>query len=110
MSLRPSRRRSNVATMHELRRICVIGYEGIQALDLVGPSDAFTSARVEAADGTASCPYEVVVIGLTSKSFTAESGVTFKPTCTLEDAPALDTLIIPGGCGMRTAAVSVPVA
>jgi len=66
------------------------------ALDLVGPIDAFSNAFVEDSKGqTASC-YEVVIIGLTSRPFTSESGVVFKPHKTITNAPALDTLIIPG--------------
>jgi hypothetical protein len=36
--------------MGEPRKIGLIGYGGVQALDLVGPSDAFASARIEGED------------------------------------------------------------
>ena len=45
--------------------------------------------------------YETVVLGLTKKPFTADSGIVFHPHRTLADAPLLDTLIVPGGSGLR---------
>ncbi|HEU4887363.1 MAG TPA: GlxA family transcriptional regulator [Thermoanaerobaculia bacterium] len=77
-------------------RIGVLGYEDVTALDIVGPSEAFASATVD--DQRA---YEVVILGLTKKTFTAESGVVFKPHRSLDGKVDLDTLIIPGGCGLR---------
>jgi transcriptional regulator GlxA family with amidase domain len=45
--------------------------------------------------------YEMVVIAPSSQPFVAESGVIFKPQRTFKNAPLLDTLIIPGGSGLR---------
>jgi len=82
-------------------RVGLIGYDGVQALDLVGPSDAFSITSIADESGTPRPGYEVIVLGLTAKSFRAESGVLFQPHCLLRNAPALDTLIIPGGIGAR---------
>ena len=69
------------------------------ALDVVGPFDAFSSVCIEDRDTLNG--YEVVIIGLSAKSFVAETGIVFKPHKTISNAPALDTLIIPGGKGLR---------
>ena len=90
-------------------RIGLVGYEGIQALDLIGPSDAFTVARTGGDNGQSQLAYEVVVLGLTKKPFRAESGVLFHPHTTLSQAPSLDTLIIPGGKGSRVAGICEPI-
>src|SRR5205085_5722295 len=82
-------------------RVGLIGYDRVQALDLIGPSDAFTIAVAEDEMGKLRPCYEVIVIGLTGKPFRAESGVVFQPQTSLRNAPALDTLIIPGGRGAR---------
>ena len=82
-------------------RVGFIGYEQANALDLVGPAEAFASAFRENGKGKLEHCYEVFIIGLTKRSFVAESGIVFQPTTTLEAAPKLDTLIIPGGCGLR---------
>ena len=63
--------------------------------------DAFTSAAVEEGKSQTTSCYEVVIIGLTRQPFVSESGVVFKPHKTIANAPALDTLIIPGGRGLR---------
>src|SRR5215475_844128 len=85
------------------RRIGFLGYEGLQALDLVGPSDAFTSDALRAPeyaiDGEP--PYEVVIIGLRTKCFAAGSGLEFRARHLVPTNLRLDTLIIPGGSGLR---------
>ena len=78
------------------RRIGLLVFDGITALDLVGPADAFASARIEDRG-----VYEIVTLGLTRRACVAESKITFQPQTTLEDAPPLDTLIVPGGSGLR---------
>ena len=83
------------------RRVAFLGFDGVMALDMVGPADAFASAFVEDDDGRPMACYEVVVIGLKKGPFVAQSGVVFKPTATLETARDIDTLIIPGGPGLR---------
>src|SRR6266403_3130860 len=82
-------------------RVGLIGYDGVQALDIIGPSDAFTIAEIESDNGQRRPCYEVSVIGITNKPFRAESVIYFQPHTTLRNAPTLDTLIIPGGRGAR---------
>ena len=82
-------------------RVGLIGYDGVQALDVIGPSDAFSIAAAEDEMGKPRPCYEVIVIGLTGKPFRAESGVVFQPQTSLRNAPSIDTLIIPGGRGAR---------
>lgn len=82
-------------------RIGFLGYEQANALDLVGPAEAFASAFRDNGKGKLERCYEVSIIGLTKRSFATESGIVFQPTATIENAPKLDTLIIPGGCGLR---------
>lgn len=91
-------------------RVGLVGYDGIQGLDLIGPSDAFTIAKTSVENGQSQPGYEVVVLGLTNKPFRAESGVLLHPHTTLAQAPSLDTLIIPGGKGTRVPDINAPVA
>jgi len=93
-----------MSTSPRSRRIGFLGYPRITALDLVGPLDVFATANdlIEAKFTGRSRPaYELVVLGLSKRAFAAESGVTFLPQVSLAKAPALDTLIVPGGCGLR---------
>jgi transcriptional regulator GlxA family with amidase domain len=92
------------------RRIGILGYDGVTALDIVGPADVFASANgmcPATPDGPA---YEIVLIGLNGKAFTSDSNLILRPARTFQNAPSLDTLIIPGGHGLRDASVNARVA
>jgi transcriptional regulator GlxA family with amidase domain len=88
----------------------LLGFDGVMALDLVGPIDAFTSAAVEEPGGGPRPGYEVVIVGLSKRPFTSESGIVFKPQVTLQRVLPLDTLIIPGGVGLRNRRTQATVA
>lgn len=91
-------------------RIGFLGYQQVNALDVAGPAEAFASAMRDNGRGKLVRCYEVSIIGLTRRSFTAESGIVFQPTITIDTAPQFDTLIIPGGCGLRLPEVNCKVA
>src|SRR3977135_399057 len=82
-------------------RVGLLGYEQAHALDRAGPGEAFPSAFRDGGKGKPERCYEVVIIGLTKRPFATESGLVFQPATTLEAAPKLDTLIVPGGRGPR---------
>lgn len=86
------------------RLIGFVGFDGLAALDLIGPLDAFTHAAGAAER------YQCRVYGLSRRAFACESGMEFKPHGLLSDAPALDTVIVPGGAGLRDPAINRPVA
>ena len=87
-------------------RIGILGYDGMQALDLVGPADAFAAALADADGGTPERLYDVSIIGLTGRRLVCEGGMVIQADVTIEKAPRLDTLIIPGGAGLRVPAAS----
>src|SRR4051812_29900721 len=91
-------------------RVGLIGFEQANALDLAGPTEAFASAFRDNGKGKRERCYEIVIIGLTNRSFVTESGLVFLPATTLEKAPKLDTLIVPGGAGLRRPEVNRKVA
>jgi transcriptional regulator GlxA family with amidase domain len=83
------------------KRIGLLGFDGVTASHLTGAADAFAAAALS--DGFGSCIpcYEVWTIGLTAERFQAESGMIFHAQKSLRTAPPLDTIIIPGGKGLR---------
>lgn len=87
--------------MSTRKRIGFLVYDGITALDLIGPAEAFACASVPGSRGERRAAYEVVTIGLDRRACASESGVTLVPSATLATAPSLDTLIVPGGSGLR---------
>lgn len=84
--------------MSTKRRIGFLVFDGITALDLAGPLDAFATPTV---DGTTKPVYDLVTLGLGRKACTAESGMSIRPSAALADAPPLDTIVVPGGHGLR---------
>jgi transcriptional regulator GlxA family with amidase domain len=93
------------------RRIGFLGFDGVQALDLFGPADAFASdvflsRRLDGEPQSHWPPYEIVTIGLTSRRFTASSGITVNADLSVKTRVDLDTLIIPGGEGLRRPGVA----
>ncbi len=54
--------------------------------------------------------YAPMVIGLTPAPFTAESGLRLMPETTLAKAPPLDTIVVPGGPGLREPETNAAVA
>jgi transcriptional regulator GlxA family with amidase domain len=91
------------------RRIGFLGFDGVQALDLIGPADAFASDAFGGAstgDSSESPPYEIVIVGLQGSRFTTSSGITMRADATVPTRVQLDTLIIPGGAGLRRPGVA----
>lgn len=80
------------------RTIGLLSYDDMQALDLTGPLDVFGAANA-LAPGIP--PYGLQVIGVHPGTVRAENGLAVLPACSIEDAPSLDTLLIPGGVGSR---------
>jgi transcriptional regulator GlxA family with amidase domain len=86
------------------KRIGIVGFDGVVSIDISGPADAFAVANEEQCDPKPA--YEVVLISPSSKLFTSGSGLVFKPQRTFRNTPSLDTLIVPGGPGLRKAATN----
>lgn len=82
------------------KRIGFVGFDGVEALDLTAPLEAFRFA--DGADWKAPpIRYETLVIGLTRGLVSAESGLRIQPEMSLDQAPDLDTIVVPGGAGLR---------
>jgi len=83
------------------KQIVMVGYEEIMGLDLVGPLEAFGTALVNTSTGKLEAPYRVTVAALGAKTFRSEFGLIFTATKYLSEIREADTLLVPGGCGMR---------
>ncbi len=92
------------------KRIGLIGFDGVVAIDLANPADAFTYAEIPGGQNGPRRCYEVVTIGLSDRPFVAESGLVFIPQKSFKNAPSLDTLVIPGGSGLRNPQICKPIA
>jgi transcriptional regulator GlxA family with amidase domain len=97
-------------TRSEPRCIGIVGFDEAEALDIAGPAEAFSSALSRDGGSQPRPFYKVVIIGPTNKPFRTSAGIVIQPERTLLNAPPLDTLIVPGGKGLRTEATSSRVA
>lgn len=89
-------------------RIGFVGYEGVQALDIAGPMDVFEAANSYlAANGPA---YELIVLSATGEQFLAENGLILRPHAAFAHIRSLDTVIVPGGAGIRDREIVQPIA
>ena len=79
-------------------------YDGAQALDVTGPHEVFAgaSAVLRARPGRAA-GYELSIVSDRAGPVRSESGLTILAAATDPSAP-VDTLIVPGGDGVRAAA------
>ena len=68
--------------------VAMLLYPGMTALDLVGPLETLSQMT------------DVHLIGLTTDEMISDSGLPFRPTVSIADAPKdVDVLFVPGGAG-----------
>jgi transcriptional regulator GlxA family with amidase domain len=67
-------------------------FDGMQSLDLTGPLEVFTGARV----------YSITTASVGGRPVRTSSGLRITPDADLLDQPAPHTLVVPGGDGTRS--------
>ena len=83
------------------KHIVILGYDGVMGLDLVGPMEAFASAQLNSPKGGGGACYRVTIAALGEKTFRSEFGLTLTAEKSLAGHRDVDTLLIPGGRGLR---------
>lgn len=85
------------------RQIVLLGYDGLTALDLTGPAEVFATANdwLRERGSRARGGYALRVLSLDGPSFVAENGLRLVADGLLEGPATADTLIVPGGKGLR---------
>lgn len=83
-----------------------IGVDGMSSFDLLGSLEAFAAAHTVDAAGESRRCYEAFVVGGETKTIVSSAGAVIKARYTMRSAPALDTIIIPGGTGLRNSEAS----
>lgn len=92
------------------KHVVIVGYDEITSLDLSGPLEAFSSAVIENASGNLQRCYQVTIAALGAKNFSSESGLHITANCLLSSIRQVDTLLIPGGRGMRSPSTAAKLA
>jgi transcriptional regulator GlxA family with amidase domain len=78
------------------RLVALIGFDGLQSLDLVGPMEVFSTANLALPQGQP--PYRTIVASVNGGEITSGSGLKIAGATAIADLPQdLDTIIISGG-------------
>lgn len=82
------------------RKVLIVGFPGVQGLDLVGPFEVFTSASL-ALSAEAKEGYQPVVVSIDGQPVATETGLTFAAVELPDPREPVDTLVLPGGRGVH---------
>ena len=84
------------------RSVVLLGFPGVQALDLVGPFEVFTGATLAlAADGRDEDGYDVFVASVDGEAVTTGTGMAFVAQPLPDARLPVDTVVLPGGWGVE---------
>ena len=84
-----------------LNTIGILLFEHVEEMDFVGPYEVFTVASAMWVEEGGEPLNEVVLISETGGDVLCSKGLRVKADCSIEDAPPLDVLLVPGGRGSR---------
>lgn len=82
----------------QTRTIGVLLFDGVTLMDVAGPAEVFATANTV---GPAMPRYRLRTYGIGSAPARSEAGITLVPDAALPARLALDTLLVPGGSGLR---------
>jgi transcriptional regulator GlxA family with amidase domain len=83
------------------KHIVLVGYDDMTALDYVGPLEAFGTAKLADSQGNAKECYRITFAALNKLTFRSELGLTFTAEKQLSSIHDADTVLVPGGSGLR---------
>lgn len=83
----------------------VLVFDGVALLDVAGPFEVLTRARlepgVESRRTEDNALFEVFAVAKATEPVTATGGLVLVPRFSFRDAPRIDLLLVPGGFGTR---------
>jgi len=84
------------------RKVLIVGFPGIQPLDVVGPFDVFAGASL-ALSAAGKEPYQPFIASIDGQPVSTETGLTFATVELPDPSEPVDTLVLPGGYGVHEA-------
>ncbi len=100
LALRPTVAGAIIVRMPGARRVVIVVFPGVQALDVAGPSEVFSLAQRAASKPA----YDLELVAVDGQPIPTSSGLRFVPHSPLEACRgAIDTLVLAGGLGVRDA-------
>lgn len=86
------------------RDIALIGFDRVNAFDLAGTMEVFMDANTYSDPDRP--PYRLHLVAPSRDPIRTEPGMVILPEITFADAPPFDTILIPGGVGLRDPATN----
>ncbi|MGH7964582.1 MAG: DJ-1/PfpI family protein [Candidatus Binatia bacterium] len=84
------------------KQVGILLFENIEVLDFCGPFEVFSVARLnEERRREELSPFNVFLVAETKEPVITTGGMKVLPDYDLDDCPALDVLVVPGGWGTR---------
>ena len=80
------------------RKVVIVGFPGVQALDVVGPHEVFSGASLLTRGG-----YDVVLASIDGQPVNTLTGLAFASTPLPDPTDPVDTVVLPGGGGVDAA-------
>jgi len=86
----------------ERKQTGIVVFEDVEVLDFCGPFEVFSVTRLnEQRRREEPSPFNVFLVAETKSLLAAAGGMKVFPDYDLDDCPALDILVVPGGWGTR---------
>lgn len=103
MSLTPAAPPAKISGVAR-RSVFIVAFDGMQPLDAIGPHEVFAGATTAlASKGRKAAGYDLTLVSRHGSPITSESGLLIGTTTLPAARTKIDTLLIPGGDGARTA-------
>lgn len=80
------------------RKVVIVGFAGVQSLDVVGPHEVFSGASLLTRGG-----YDVAVASIDGQPVTTATGLAFMTVPLPDPGNPVDTVVLPGGAGIDAA-------
>ena len=86
-------------TPHKTLHVAILAFDEVEALDLAGPFEVFTTASrmAQRAHPNAPVPFKVTCVARSPEPVRARAGMVIVPTHAFANVPPADVLIVPGG-------------
>ena len=86
---------------NRLPTVGILIFDDVEVLDFCGPFEVFSVARAVGEHSDEAKLFTVLTIAEEDTIITCRGGLLVKPHATIENAPSLDILVVPGGQGTR---------
>lgn len=86
---------------NQLRTVGILIFDDVEVLDFCGPFEVFSTARQAGSHSDDASLFKALTIAEEDRVIICRGGLLVQPHYTIENAPPLDILLVPGGQGTR---------